>query len=282
MQALSSCYVPLFCQFRVLIHDLGNSTGTACFTDNDCIPAAGGVCVAPNTDAQCLLDEECTFKGFCNNSLYNLSLTPPPIPPPMQISFEDLSNAGTMVGGEGKFLTVKNFSFGFATFQIDEAGKGVLCYTIRNPEEDKQFVTEEGYVTDLKLINSMPGYVEARELHILDPTVTTTTPAPFCDGETSPFFLAGDTLCVPNNLYPAANVSHCEFAHTWDDVAENKHLYRTGGLGKKMSGAWQVWVCQGAHPCSDNKKDTVCFTYSEVHRVFVPWGYNSDLRILKQ
>ena len=66
---------------------------------------------------------------------------------------------------------MKNFSFGFATFQIDEAGKGVLCYTIRNPEEDKQFVTEEGYVTDLKLINSMSSYVEARELHILDPTV---------------------------------------------------------------------------------------------------------------
>ena len=23
--------------------------------------------------------------------------------------------------------------------------------------------------------------------------------------------LAGDTLCVPNNLYPAPNVSHCVF-----------------------------------------------------------------------
>ena len=152
---------------------------------------------------------------------------------------------------------MKNFSFGFATFQIDEAGKGVLCYTIRNPEEDKQFVTEEGYVTDLKLINSMSGYVEARELHILDPTVTTTTPAPFCDGETSPFFLAGDTLCVPNNLYPAANVSHCEFAHTWDDVAENKHLYRTGGLGKEDERCVAGVGVHGTSVCRQEKRQGV-------------------------
>ena len=52
-------------------------------------------------------------------------------------------------------------------------------------------------------------------------SATTTTPVPLCDGATSPFMIAGDTLCVPNNLYPAPNVSHCVFEQTWEDVKEN-------------------------------------------------------------
>jgi len=86
---------------------------------------------------------------------------------------------------------------------------------------------------------------------------------------------------VPNNLYPAVNVSHCVFDYTWEDVRKNKHLYKTGGLGKKMSNAWQVWVC-AEHPCATDKNDRVCFTYSEENHVFVPWGYNSVLRLLKK
>ena len=109
---------------------------------------------------------------------------------------------------------------------------------------------------------------------------TTTTPAPLCDGEARPFSLAGDTLCVPNSLYPAPNVVHCVFEGTWADVVEHKHLYKTGGLGKKLRDEWKVWVCM-EHACATDKTDRVCFTFSEEHRVFVPWGYNSHLHILK-
>jgi hypothetical protein len=107
-----------------------------------------------------------------------------------------------------------------------------------------------------------------------------TNPAILCDGETSPFFLAGDTFCVPNNLYPAPNVSHCVFENTWQDVRKDNYFYKTGGLGKMMRDGWEVWVCMD-HPCCANKKDKVCFTYNEVHHVFAPWGYNSHLHIFK-
>ena len=87
---------------------------------------------------------------------------------------------------------------------------------------------------------------------------------------------------MPNTLYPPPNVSHCVFEGTWDDVTvvENKPLYKTGGLGKMMRDGWQVWVCVD-HPCATDKKDRVCFTYSEEYHVFVPWGYNSHLKIFK-
>jgi hypothetical protein len=127
--------------------------------------------VPANTGMSCLLDDQCTFGGFCNNSLYNLSITPPPQPPPMQIPYVEVSDAGNLVGGNGRFLTVQNFSFGYAKFQIDEAAKGVLCYSIRNPEEDKEFISEDGYITDLKLIYAMSSYTAARELQILEPVV---------------------------------------------------------------------------------------------------------------
>ena len=106
-----------------------------------------------------------------------------------------------------------------------------------------------------------------------------------CDGETSPFILANDTLCVPNNLYSAPNVAHCVFEHTWRDLRSMQGSFSTGGLGKLMTDfEWEVWVCM-EHPCATDKNDRVCFTYSEAHYVFffcVPWGYKSHLTFLKK
>jgi hypothetical protein len=76
------------------------------------------------------------------------------------------------------------------------------------------------------------------------------------------------TTCIPLRV----------FEGTWADVVENQHLYKTGGLGKKMLDVWEVWVCM-EHACAADKTDRVCFTFSEERRVFVPWGYNSHLRI---
>jgi len=145
--------------------------GTVCRANVDCIPGAGGSCQPANTGMSCLLNSQCTFGGICNNSLYNLSMTPPPQPPPMQIPYVEVSDAGTLIGGQGRFLTVQNFSFGYAKFQIDEAAKGVLCYSIRNPEEDKKFISDDGYITNIKLIHAMSTYTATRALEIFGPVV---------------------------------------------------------------------------------------------------------------
>jgi len=111
---------------------------------------------------------------------------------------------------------------------------------------------------------------------------TTTTPDPLCHSEARPFSLAGDTLCVPNSLYPAPNVSHCVFGYTWRDLRSMKGSFSTGGLGKLMTDfEWEVWVCM-EHPCATDKGDRVCFTFSEAHHAFVPWRYKSHLNVLKK
>ena len=51
-------------------------------------------------------------------------------------------------------------------------------------------------------------------------------------------------VCVAQNIYPADEVAHCVFEHTWHDV---------------------IW--------------DLCFTYSETREVFDPWHYNSVLRL---
>jgi hypothetical protein len=148
--------------------------GSICLNDGDCLPAAGGRCISPNTGMSCLHDYQCTYQGICNGSLYNLSMTPPPEPPPMEVPFEELSDAGTLLGGTGKFLNVLNFSFGFVTFQINEPADGVLCYNIRNKEQEKRFIREahgEKYITDLRLVNAMSTYISARTLTISMPEV---------------------------------------------------------------------------------------------------------------
>ena len=87
-------------------------------------------------------------------------------------------------------------------------------------------------------------------------------------------------LCVPNELYPAENVSNCVFDKTWGDVKRLKGVMATGGLGKKMRDGWEVWVCGVQLPCAYEAEDWVCYTYSEKHEVFVPWGYNLQLGLV--
>jgi hypothetical protein len=66
-------------------------------------------------------------------------------------------------------------------------------------------------------------------------------------------------------------------------VKENRYIFQTGGLGKKMQGdAWKVWVCGAQLPCALEAHDWVCFTYHEIHDVFVPLGYNRELLIVRR
>ena len=46
--------------------------------------------------------------------------------------------------------------------------------------------------------------------------------------------------------------------------------------------AWKVWVCGAQLPCAIEEQDWVCFTYNEFHDVFVPWGYNRELLIVRK
>jgi len=61
-----------------------------------------------------------------------------------------------------------------------------------------------------------------------------------------------------------------------------KGMFHTGGLGKKRCPpVWEVWVCVVAHPCVFDD-DLACFTYNEMKGVFVPWGLNSVIRVVKK
>ena len=107
------------------------------------------------------------------------------------------------------------------------------------------------------------------------PAVTT------CSGNSRAFEVHGTNLCVPQRIYPASNVSHCVFDKTWSDVNKLKQVMVTGGLGDLLvEDEWEVWVCGAQLPCAFEQSDWVCFTYNELHDVFVPWGYNQQLRLV--
>jgi len=92
---------------------------------------------------------------------------------------------------------------------------------------------------------------------------------------------SGRDMCIPQSIYPSPEVEHCVFGKTWRDVLGSRALFATGGLGKRLCPEWEVWVCAAAHPCVEREDDWTCFTYSERHKVFVPWGLNSALHVMR-
>ena len=130
---------------------------------------------------------------------------------------------------------------------------------------------------------SLPSSTSIHTRATPSPAPATTPPALVCEGDTKAFSVNGIDLCVPPELYPAENVSHCMLERTWGHVKENRYIFQTGGLGKKMQGdAWKVWVCGAQLPCALEAHDWVCFTYHEIHNVFVPLGYNRELLIVRK
>jgi len=106
--------------------------------------------------------------------------------------------------------------------------------------------------------------------------------SPLCHGDTLPFSNLGDTICVPKNIYPSSDVVHRNFDKKWGDIKMNRSSFKTGGLGKKTTpDQWEVWVCDINHPSVRGGGDSMCFTFSEENHVFVPWGLNSVLRVVK-
>ena len=102
-----------------------------------------------------------------------------------------------------------------------------------------------------------------------------------CVGDTLSLFTGGVELCVSKNVYPSSEVKHCIFEHTWKDVRDDRTVFKTGGLGRRMTEEIEVWVCTVRHPCTVGG-DWMCFTFSETHLVIVPWGLNSVLGVVRE
>ena len=133
---------------------------------------------------------------------------------------------------------------------------------------------------------SAVGAAKRAKLETTTTTTTSSTPTPQthnCTGETRPFTVGGTSICVPAKLYPAQSVAHCVLDETWEELSRGRDEFFTGGLGKDLVAyEWEVWWCGSNVPCMVGKGDLVCFTYSEVHDVFVPWGHNTDLSLVKK
>ncbi len=90
-------------------------------------------------------------------------------------------------------------------------------------------------------------------------------------------------LCI----YSDTLINYCELvlglthdgAYTHTLTHTHTHtLHTTGGLGQLLVvDKFEVWVCV-SHTCS-TQGDRMCFTYSEVDQVFVPWGLKSTLEL---
>ena len=103
-----------------------------------------------------------------------------------------------------------------------------------------------------------------------------------CASNSRPFSVNETTeICVPEHLYPSADVFRCSLEKTWQDIRDDRQAsdatgkgVQTGGLGRKMvNNEWEVWVCYPELTCGALVgSDAVCFTFSERFHVFVPWG----------
>ena len=77
----------------------------------------------------------------------------------------------------------------------------------------------------------------------------------------------------------------CTAGVTWRDILKERSFYeihsRTGGLGYLMQAEkYENWWCVDTHICAP-PGDHFCFVWDEVHRQFVPWGLNSELKLIR-
>jgi outer membrane protein assembly factor BamB len=172
--------------------------------------------------------------------------------------------------------------FVFSSLRLSQDGT-----TIYVGSEDKNvYAIDTGFVLTTTTTTTTPMPTTTTNTPTLTTTTTTTTPTPttttntptptttpsttICDGNTSPFSVAGTVLCVSNTIYPSSNVSHCVLEKTWKEL-RMEGVFHTGGLGKLMTvNEYEVWVCISDHPCVEDENDMVCFTYNEKKTVFVP------------
>jgi hypothetical protein len=78
----------------------------------------------------------------------------------------------------------------------------------------------------------------------------------------------------------------CTCPLTWRDLHKDFTFFestsRTGGLGKLMvEDKYENWMCTIDHMCAP-AGDYMCFVWGEVERRFIPWGLNSELKLVRK
>ena len=78
----------------------------------------------------------------------------------------------------------------------------------------------------------------------------------------------------------------CTCPLTWCDLHKDFTFFestsRTGGLGKLMvEDKYENWWCTTDHMCAP-PGDYMCFVWGEVERRFIPWGLNSELKLVRK
>ena len=78
----------------------------------------------------------------------------------------------------------------------------------------------------------------------------------------------------------------CTCPLTWRDLHKDFTFFestsRTGGLGKLMvEDKYENWWCTTDHMCAP-LGDYMCFVWGEVERRFIPWGLNSELKLVRK
>jgi hypothetical protein len=78
----------------------------------------------------------------------------------------------------------------------------------------------------------------------------------------------------------------CTCPLTWRDLHKDFTFFestsRTGGLGKLMvEDKFENWWCTIDHMCAP-PGDYMCFVWGEVERRFIPWGLNSELKLVRK
>ena len=78
----------------------------------------------------------------------------------------------------------------------------------------------------------------------------------------------------------------CTCPLTWRDLHKDftffEYTSRTGGLGKLMvEDKYENWWCTTDHMCAP-PGDYMCFVWGEVERRFIPWGLNSELKLVRK
>lgn len=105
--------------------------------------------------------------------------------------------------------------------------------------------------------------------------------------------VAGSTICTtPTTGLPAWLVASaagrfdadaCNETRTWKEIlSQGADSFMSGGLGSRMEGPWEVWVCWPGHPCLATvvgaaSGDSACYAYQTHNATWHAFGLNSEL-----
>jgi hypothetical protein len=84
----------------------------------------------------------------------------------------------------------------------------------------------------------------------------------------------------------------CNIRMSWQQIGQNLKLQKesktrnpdlvTGGLGRLMiPDKFEVWICSRHDLCAPGGDDFMCYVFDEKRSIFVPWGKNSELQLVK-